>query len=332
MKIDIFTHLLPQSFLEDFMSAVGPDFYLRDLPKQIPELVDIPTRIALMDELGIDKQVITLPTPPIEEVITDPVAAHRLAQKANDAMAEVGAASNGRFLPVGTIAMNNMEQAAAEAERCVKELGLKGVLIYTNAAGSAIDADKFLPFYEAMEAMDAPIWLHPARTPMRADYLDEDVSQYAIWQIFGWPYETSMAMTRLIFKGVMDRVPEIKFITHHAGAMIPAFDKRIELVYPLFDHMGNLGDTYKNLKKPILDYYRMFYNDTALMGSIGGMAAAYAFFGAEKLLFGTDTPFDTVGGRIFNEEAIASIESLAIPPAEREKIYSGNAIKMLGLE
>jgi len=331
MKIDIFTHLLPESFLEDFMAAVGPDFYLRNLPQQIPELLDISARYKLMDDLGIDKQVITLPTPPIEEVITDPAAAHKLAQSANDAMATVAEGSNGRFLGVGTIAMNNMAEAAAEAERCVKELGLKGVLIYSNAAVRAIDGDEFLDFYHTMEALDAPIWLHPARTPMMADYVGEESSKYAIWQIFGWPYETSMAMTRLIFSGIMDKVPEIKFITHHSGAMIPAFDKRIEHVYPLFDHMGVLGDEYKNLNKPILDYYRMFYNDTALMGSIGGMNAAYAFFGTEKLLYGTDTPFDTVGGRIFNEEAIASIEALSIPPAEREKIYSGNAIKMLKL-
>ncbi len=331
MKIDVFTHLMPQSFLDDFMNVVGPDFYLGNLPSVIPELVDVGARFELMAELGIDKQVITLPTPPIEEVITDPAAAHQLAQKANDAMAEAGRASGGRFIPVGTIAMNNMAEAADEARRCVKDLGLKGILIYSNAAGKAIDGDEFLPFYEVMEEMDAPIWLHPARTPMMADYKGEEMSKYAMWQIFGWPYETSMAMTRLIFSGIMDRVPNIKFITHHAGAMIPAFDKRIELVYPLFDHMGQLGDEYRNLKKPILDYYRMFYNDTALMGSIGGMNAAYAFFGTDKLLFGTDTPFDTAGGRIFVEEAVASIEALSIPPAEREKIYSGNAIKILGL-
>ena len=331
MKIDIFTHLMPQSYLDDFMAAVGPDFYLGNLPKAIPELVDIPARYQLMDELGIDKQVITLPTPPIEEVITDPVAAHKLAQRANNAIAAVADGSGGRFLGVGTIAMNNMGEAAAEAERCVKELGLKGVLIYSNAAGRAIDGDEFLPFYHTMEALDAPIWLHPARTPMMADYVGEETSKYAIWQMFGWPYETSMAMTRLIFSGIMDKVPAIKIITHHAGAMIPAFDKRIEHVYPLFEHLGALGDAYKGLKKPVLDYYRMFYNDTALMGSVGGMNAAYAFFGTEKLLYGTDTPFDTVGGRIFNEDAIASIEALSIPPAEREKIYSGNAIEMLKL-
>ncbi len=331
MKIDIFTHLMPRAFLDDFMSAVGPDFYLGDLPKVIPELVDISARFKLMDELEIDQQVITLPTPPIEQIIADPVAAHALAQQANNAMAEVADKSAGRFLGVGTIAMNNMAEAADEAERCVKELGLKGVLIYSNAAGRAIDGDEFLPFYQTMEKLDAPIWMHPARTPMQADYIDEDTSKYAMWQIFGWPYETSLAMTRLIFSGIMDKVPNIKIITHHSGAMIPAFDKRIEHVYPLFDYMGQLEPEYKQLKKPLLDYYRMFYNDTALMGSIGGMNAAYAFFGSDKLLYGTDTPFDTVGGRIFNEEAIASIEALSIPPAEREKIYSGNAITMLGL-
>ena len=332
MKIDIFTHVMPQSYIDRFMAKLGPDFYLGNLPKLIPEMVDMSHRIALMDDLGIDKQVVCLATPPIEEAIDDPAEAADMARCANDGIADLVAQNSERFVGIGTIAMNNMAVAVDEARRCIEQLGMRGMLLYSNARGQAIDHDEFMPFYEYMEQVDLPILLHPARTPEYADYVDETSSRYAMWQIFGWPYETSMAMTRLIFAGVFDRYPGVKFITHHAGAMIPFFDKRIEYVYPLFDKMGALGDALERLEKPLIEYYRMFYNDTAVMGSVGGMTAAYAFFGADKLLFGTDTPFDTLGGRRFTEETVFSIEALPITPAEKTRIFSGNALSMLHLD
>ena len=330
MKIDCFTHVMPKPYIDRFSAAVK-DFYLGDLPAKIPEMVDLAPRIAMMDRLGIDQQVLTIATPPIEEVVSDPKLAAELATVANDAIAEMAAKRPDRFMAVGTIAMNNMDAALREAERAVTQLGMKGILIYTNCQGRAIDAPEFMPFYELMAKLDLPIWLHPARTPMRPDYVDEDRSQYAMWQIFGWPFETSMAMTRLIFSGVLDRHPDLKIITHHAGAMIPYFDKRIEYVYPLFQSLGQMGDSLERLQKPLIEYYRMFYNDTAVMGSVGGMHAAYAFFGADKLLFGTDTPFDTKGGALFTSETVFSIEALAIPPAEKAAIYAGNLKRLLKL-
>lgn len=330
MKIDCFTHVMPQPYIDRFKQAVS-GFYLGDLPSLIPEMVDIHPRLEMMDRHGIDRQVLTIATPPIEEVVEDPQLAAELATVANDAIAEMAARRPDRFLAVGTIAMNNMDAAVREAERAITQLGMKGILIYSNCQGRAIDAPEFMPFYALMAQLDLPIWLHPARTPMRADYLDEDRSQHAMWQIFGWPFETSLAMTRLIFAGVLDRHPDLKIITHHAGAMIPYFDKRIEYVYPLFDTLGQLGDSLQRLHKPLIEYYRMFYNDTAVMGSIGGMHAAYAFFGADRLLFGTDAPFDTHGGDLFTRETLFSIEALPIPPAEKAAIYAGNLTRLLKL-
>lgn len=332
MKIDCFTHVMPQPYIDRFMAALGQDFYLGDLPAKVPELVDLGPRLELMDALGIDKQVLVLATPPIEEVVHDPVQASELARVANDAIAEMAAQRPDRFIPVGTIAMNDMEAGVREAERAVRQLGMKGVLMYSNCQGRAIDAPEFMPFYALMEQLDLPIWLHPARTPMRADYVDETTSKYAMWQLFGWPFETTLAMTRLIFAGVFDRHPRLKIITHHAGAMVPYFDKRIEYVYPLFEHLGALDDALGRLQKPILDYYRMFYNDTAVMGSVGAMHAAYAFFGPQQLLFGTDSPFDTRGGELFTRETLFTIEALPVPPAEKAAIYGGNLKRLLHID
>lgn len=331
MKIDCFTHVMPQPYINEFAKVLGKDFYLGNLPEKIPEMVHIAPRLEMMDRLGIDRQVMTIATPPIEEVVPDPAKAAALAMIANDAIAEMAAQRPDRFLAVGTIAMNNMEASVREAERCVQQLGMKGILIYSNCNGRAIDAPEFMPFYARMAELDLPIWLHPARTPKRADYVDEDTSKYAMWQIFGWPFETSMAMTRLIFAGVFDRHPGLKIITHHAGAMIPYFDKRIEYVYPLFAQLGVLGKELDRLQKPVIEYFRMFYNDTAVMGSVGAMQAAYAFFGADQLLFGTDSPFDTQGGALFTRDTLFTIEALAIPPAQKAAIYGGNLARLLHL-
>lgn len=331
MKIDCFTHVMPQPYIDRFMRELGQDFYLGNLPAKIPQMVHLAPRLEMMDANGVDMQVLTIATPPIEEVVADPGKANDLAKVANDSITAMAGENPQRFLAVGTIAMNNMKDGVREAERAIRELGMKGILIYSNCQGRAIDAPEFMDFYALMEQLDLPIWLHPARTPMRPDYLDEETSKYAMWQLFGWPFETSLAMTRLIFAGVFDRHPKLKIITHHAGAMIPYFDKRIEYVYPLFAHLGGLGDALDRLQKPILDYYRMFYNDTAVMGSVGAMHAAYAFFGPDQLLFGTDSPFDTQGGEIFTRETMFTINALPIPPREKEAIFGGNLARLLKL-
>lgn len=328
MKIDCFTHVMPQNFYQRLKAAMtGPD-YLSGMLDSMPELADMDRRIAIMDDLCIDQQVITLSSPPLEVAIDNSQLAAELAVIANDEIAQMAAARPDRFIPVGIVAMNNPDAMVSEAERCLTELGMKGVVIYTSAKGKPLDLPEFKPFFDLMARHDAPIWLHPARAGNQADYVGEDVSKYWIWQVFGWPYETTAAMTRLVFDGLFDRHPDIKIITHHAGAMLPFFDKRVEWVY---DRPGlpELKQAAEKLKHKPSDYFRMFYNDTALMGSIAGMQAAYAFFGPQRLLFGTDTPFDGMGGEGFTADTLKSIEAMPIPPAEREAIYSGNLLKLI---
>ncbi len=329
MKIDCYTHVMPQNFYARLKAAMtGPD-YLSGLLESMPELADMDARIAIMDDLGIDQQVITLSSPPLEVAIESPQLAAELARVANDEIAAMAANRPDRFIPVGIVAMNNPRSMAQEARRCITELGMKGVLIYTSAKGKPLDLPEFQEFFALMADLDAPIWLHPARGGNQADYAGEDASKYWIWQVFGWPYETTAAMTRLVFDGLFDRHPDIKIITHHAGAMLPFFDKRVEWVYDR-QSMPELDQAREKLQRKPSDYFRMFYNDTALMGSIAGMQAAYAFFGADRLLFGTDTPFDGMGGEGFTADTLKSIEAMPIPPAERQAIYAGNLQRIIG--
>lgn len=333
MKIDCFTHVMPTKYtkaLEENSTGYGE---LGALHKLMPELDDLPLRISIMDEQGVDMQALTIGSPPIEVAVESIATGARLAHLANDGIAEMAARYPDRFIPIGNIAMNDMKEGEKETRRCIEELGMKGILIYSSDRRRPIDGPEFQGFYRMMADYDLPIWLHPERQSSVPDYVNEDVSYYAIWQIFGWPFETSAAMARLVFSGLFDRHPNIKFITHHAGAMIPFFEKRIEHVYPLF-MKGNahLRAAVEKLQEPILNYFKKFYNDTAVMGSVGAMTNSYSFFGADHLLFGTDSPFDMHGGRVFMGETIASIDAMLIHQSEKDKMYSGNAIKLLKLD
>ena len=162
--------------------------------------------------------------------------------------------------------MNNPEAAVKEIERAIKKLGAVGMQIYTNVNGRPLDEPDFLPIFEKMAELDAPIWVHPARGARFPDYQTEKKSKYEMWWVFGWPYETSIFMARIIFAGYFDRFPNLKIITHHLGGMVPYFSGRTG---PGLDQLGarteeeDLTVYLRRLKKRPQEYFKMFYADTA---------------------------------------------------------------------
>jgi aminocarboxymuconate-semialdehyde decarboxylase len=185
-----------------------------------------------------------------------------------------------------------------------------------------------------MAEYDLPIWLHPYRGADFADYQTEDRSQFEIWWTFGWPYETSAAMSRLVFAGYFDRFPDLKIITHHMGAMAPYFAGRVG---PGWDQLGartsdeDLSAVSKRLKKRPLEYFKMFYADTALFGAYDATVCGLAFFGAGRVLFASDAPFDPEKGPMYIRETIAVIDRLPVSSEDRERIYWRNAAALLKL-
>src|SRR5207302_1145685 len=144
-----------------------------------------------------------------------------------------------------------------------------------------------------------PIFLHPARGADFPDYPAETESLYDLWQIFGWPYETTIAMARLVFTGLFDRHPDAVIITHHMGGLVPHFADRIRGGY---DQFGTRGPEHQMetfpipLAHPPAWYFTRFYADTALFGAPHAVRCGLAYFPADRVLFGTDTPFDVEGG------------------------------------
>jgi aminocarboxymuconate-semialdehyde decarboxylase len=167
------------------------------------------------------------------------------------------------------------------------------------------------------------------------DYKDEPKSHYEIWWTFGWPYETSAAMAHLVFAGLFDKHPNLKIITHHYGGMVPFFEGRVG---PGWDQLGTRtsDEDYtlllKKLKKRPLDYFKMFYADTATFGSMPATVCGLAFFGADHTVFASDSPFDPEKGSAYIRWTIDIIDRLDITREERHAIYEGNARKLLKLK
>lgn len=334
MKIDIFPHILPATAYKNMCAVSERAGFMVKRIANIPSMVDLETRFRIMDQYPGYQQLLTLPGPPIE-VLGDKKTAPELARISNDGMAELVAKHPDRFVGfVSSLPMNDPEAALAELERTVVELGARGIQIYSNINGRPLDEPEFRPIFERMAAHDLPIWLHPARAVNFSDYESEPKSHYEIWWAFGWPYETSAAMARLVFSGLFEWLPNIKIITHHMGGMAPYFEGRIG---PGWDVLGARTSEQDqpiiqhSLKRRPVDYFRMFYADTALFGAVAAMECGLAFFGVDRVLFGTDMPFDPEGGPGFIRDTIRGIESMDISSSDRAKIYEENARRLLKL-
>jgi aminocarboxymuconate-semialdehyde decarboxylase len=334
MKIDVFPHIFPKPFFDRMCEAVPASRYMQKRTRAIPVLTDLDLRFRIMDRYEGYVQVLTLCSPPIE-ALGDPGTAADLARLANDGMAEIVERHRDRFPSfVASLPMNNPDAALREIDRAVDHLGATGVQIFSNVNGEPLDAPAYRPIFDRMAAKRLPIWMHPARPPSFPDYKGESRSHVDIWWALGWPYETSTAMARLVFDGLFERHPDLAIITHHMGAMIPHFEGRVG--YGL-DQLGTRTDeaddvaAARRLTGRPVDHFRRFYGDTALFGAAHAMECGLAFFGADRVLFGTDMPFDPERGPGFIRETIAAMERMRITPEEKAKIYEGNARRMLRL-
>jgi aminocarboxymuconate-semialdehyde decarboxylase len=226
--LDIYTHILPDAFARE-MDRVSPGLgNIAARLRKVAPLHDLPARFRAMDAAGVGyRQVVSLPNPPIEEFASGAVA-QELARIANDGMAELCARHPDRFPAfVAAVSLDDVDEALREVERAVTQLGARGVQVFTNVAGRPLDRPEYRPVFAAMAEHDLPVWLHPARTAVMPDYAAEHRSRFEIWWCFGWSYETSVAMARLVFSGVFDRHPGLKVVTHHCGGMVPFYDGRI---------------------------------------------------------------------------------------------------------
>ncbi len=335
MRIDAFTHILPRPFFDAMLAETTRVAYMQQRVREIPALYDLDARFRVIERFGDYAQVLTLANPPIE-AIAGPDRTPTLARLANDAMAELVRRHPDRFVGFAAgLPLNAPEAALRELERAIDELGARGIQIFTNVNGRPLDLPEFEPIFTAMAERDLPIWLHPARGSHFPDYQSEDRSRLELWWVFGWPYETSVAMARLAFAGIFDRHPKLKIICHHGGGLVPHLSGRVG---PGLDQLGArtpeeeaLLVRHRSTKRPY-EYFKMFYVDAALFGSRHATRCTLDFYGVDRVLFGSDMPFDPEKGPGYIRETIASLDELGLDAAARGAIDEGNARKLLRLD
>jgi predicted TIM-barrel fold metal-dependent hydrolase len=204
-KIDIFPHIFPKSYFDKMLEIIPNKAAIRRWTA-IPVLFDLDARLRMMEEFGPDyQQILTLSMPAVE-FVAPADKSPELARIANDGMAEIVAKHPKRFPAfVASVPMNNVKATLEEITRAVEKLGARGIQIFTNVNGRPLDDPELALIFEKMHSYDLPLWMHPTRPAGHADYPTETKSKYDIWWVFGWPYETSAAMARMVFSGFFDR-------------------------------------------------------------------------------------------------------------------------------
>lgn len=338
MKIDVFCHIMPKQYADRLAShgATAASANLRMRSTGVPAMVDLDLRFRQMDEFGEDyRQVVSLPAPAPEDLGT-PDVSRAFARLGNEGLAELVRRHPERFAGfVAAMPMNDVDEALAEIEHACGELGALGIQIYTHVNGSPMDDPRFEPIYRRMAELDRMIWVHPSRNSSWADYPTEARSRYELWWVFGWEYDTAIFMGRMVFSGVLERYPGLKILIHHGGSMVPHFSGRVG---PGWDQLGARTppdqredvEHYPLSKRPI-DYFRMFYADTAMFGAQHAIRCSLDFFGADHVLFASDSPFDPEKGPGYIRATIANLEALDLTDEERRSIYEGNARRLLRL-
>jgi predicted TIM-barrel fold metal-dependent hydrolase len=292
--------------------------FMQSLHAKLMDLGD--GRIADMDASGISMQVLSISASPIDRM--EASAAQSLARDANDIMAAAVKAHPDRFAAFCTLALQDAASAAKELERCVTQLGFKGVMVNGTVNGEFLDDAKFLPFFEAAAALDVPIYLHPAPPPkpvMDAYFsnLPGQLGFFLSTAGWGWHVETGLHSLRLIITGLFDRFPKLKMIIGHMGENLPFSIARSQMVFS----RGALS-----LKKQLADYFQEhFWLTTSGYFSTPPFLCMMQVVGADRILFSVDYPFspNTVGRKF--------LDSLAVSAEDLEKIAHLNAEKLLKL-
>lgn len=325
--IDATSHIMPEGVLEE-LEKVHTSSEIDSL-KNAERMFDVEGRIDYLDENGIDRQVINLVAPMIWDDV-DPEDGLEATRVANNEIRRIADEYPNRFIATGTVPFLTGEYVD-EARRCVEELGMHGIQTFSNINGKLLDDDDFEEFYATLDDLDVPLWIHPAL----AEWHDYDTSHTWIYKMLGWPFDTDVALARLIFSGILDRYENIDVVSHHLGGSFPYLVGRVKSWYQTRIEEPELyqNPAMADLSKPLEAYFEQIYGDTAVssQGETYPLRAGYEFFGADNVVYSADYPFGPDKGQYWAKSIIPAIDELDIPEADKQKIYSGNIKRLLDL-
>ena len=274
---------------------------------------DLDYRAGVLQELGVAKQVVTLTTPGTH--VEKPDVAVRLAAMVNDEFKAAMERPDGMFTALATLPLNDPAASAKELERAMRQLGMRGAMLFSNVNGVALSDRRYWPLYEIANDLGAVLYIHPEH-PINVEMMKE----YWLMPLVGFLYDTTLAAASLVFAGVPERFPKIRWALCHLGGTIPYLAERLDRGFHAF------RDCRANIQREPSSYLKQFYYDTVNFNQ-GALKLAIDFAGADHILAGSDYPHQ-IGSIPSMLDAIAK---LPVSDAERQGIYGGNAAKLLGL-
>lgn len=324
MKLDLHTHYYPEIFFQmlrdtpsefsfgkdptgrTIITHRGARFFGVTAPMSDPN-----KRLEDMDRVGIDVEVISLSTPNI--FFADETRQPEVARTLNDAYAELIAKHPNRFKGFASIPMDAPDAAIHELHRAIDELKLNGVVLLSNIKGRALTSPIYRPFFEEANRMNLCIFLHPMLPANPEPY-----TEYVLGPLVGFPLDTTLAVARMCFDGMLRELPNIRWVIGHLGGAIPYLMERLDSGYRDF------AECRVNIDQPPSTYLKRLYFDTVTFSSYN-LRMARDLVGVDHMVMGSDYPH--LLGSI--ERSVSSIQELGIPEHEKEKIFSETALSIL---
>ena len=274
---------------------------------------DIDYREQMLRTSGVSTQVITLTTPGTH--IEEPLTAVRLARLCNDAFARVVSDKRGLFVALATLPLCDPAASVAELRRAMEQLTFRGAMVFSNINGTALSDQRFWPVWEAANQLGAIIHIHPTNPVGVEAMLD-----YWLMPLVGFLMDTTLAAASLVFSGVPENFPNIKWVLGHLGGAVPYIAERFDRGFEAF------ADCRKNISRPPSSYLKKFFYDTVNFDP-HALELAISFAGAGQILAGSDYPHQI--GSI--PKMLESLHAMRVSDSDRELILGGNAKKLLGI-
>jgi aminocarboxymuconate-semialdehyde decarboxylase len=321
--IDMHVHYYLPEFVEAVRSSGAFDVYIRDdgrivvkwrggvtltVPQPHP---DVEVRLAMMDELGIDMQVLSVPSP--SAYFEEGDAAIRVAQIVNDGFAGIVRDHPDRFRALAALPLKSVDDSIAELERCMGDLGMPGAMILTNIDGELLDSARLESFWERASELNALMYVHPTLPAST-----EGLQDYSLAIALGFFQETNLALSRLVFSGVFERHKGIRWVFSHAGGTMPFMFPRLDNYYHQFPQCR------EHIVKPPTEYLAGLMYDTATT-HVPALRCAIETYGVERLIYGSDYPHIPGGSGPY----IQAVEDLELPEDQRAEVFGFRAQRVL---
>jgi predicted TIM-barrel fold metal-dependent hydrolase len=326
MIIDSHGHIPPETYIKELMSHKNlPRILKGDNNSLIIEygegyqytiddrMYSIDTKLEAMKKSSVDMQILGIIMPGLDTL--DAEIAYTLTQKVNDEYADIQEKYHDTFLTVGAIPLQYPEFAIEELRRIKKDLGMMGVEVFSNINGTPLDSPKFYPFFREAESLNIPLLLHPS-LPLIA----EATKPYGLTGAVGYLFDTTIAILRIIYSGILEKFPKLRIVLPHMGSTIPYLIGRIDNQFKINP------ESQEKISKLPSEYFKLIYVDTAQSLYRPAIECAYQLIGSKKILFGTDYPFADLS------KSIQAIKNLDISDEAKEDIFENNARSMFNIK